>query len=132
MEASVERFKESSSEKGANTSKHLVFMQFDLYWFGAAAELQKVHSNVEQGSEKENIQARNFQSAEENVFSQGDRNVVSEEEESQEGQDNGNEPFPPSLDETELEMRTVKTLAGQLHELWIQMEKPLRRKNKRN
>lgn len=87
---------------------------------------------MEQGSEKENIQTRNFQSAEENVFSQGDRNVVSEEEESQEGQDNGNEPFPPSLDETELEMRKVKTLAGQLHELQKQMEKLLRRKNKRN
>lgn len=52
MGASVERFKESSSEKGANTSKDLVFVQFDLNCFGAAAELQKVHSNVEQWSEK--------------------------------------------------------------------------------
>lgn len=64
MGASVERLKESSSEKGANTSKDLVFVQFDLNCFGAAAELQKVHSNVEQWSEKENIQTRNFHSAE--------------------------------------------------------------------
>ena len=94
-------------------------MQFDLNCFGAAAELQKVHTNMEQGSKRENIHTRNFQSAEENVFSQGDRNVVSEEEESQEGQDNRDEPLSPFLDETELAMRKVKTLAVQLHELKI-------------
>ena len=65
------------------------------------------------GSKQENIQASNCQSAE-NFSSQENRNVVSEEEESDEGLDNADKPPFPSLGEKDLEMQKVETPAVQL------------------
>ena len=65
-------------------------------------ESQKGPFEFEQGSKKENIQASNCQSAEENISSQEDRNVVSEKEESEEGQGNGDETLRVTINKWDL------------------------------
>ena len=91
MEASVENLM-SSSERGAYTSqrgveicslRNLISNALHLL---QSEESQKGPSEFEQGSKKESIQASNCQSAEENISPHEDRHVVSEKEESEEGQ----------------------------------------------
>lgn len=105
MEASVERLM-MSCEGGACTSQRgLKVLSLCNLTANAldplpSEESQKGPSEFEQGSKKESIQAHNCQSAEENVSSQEDRNVVSEKEESEEGQGNGDESLRVTVNGT--------------------------------
>lgn len=107
MEVSVENLM-SSSERGAYTSQRGVEICCLCNLISNALhplqseESQKGPSAFEQGSKQENIQASNCQSAEENISPQEDRNVVSEEEESEEDQGYGDETLKVTINKWDL------------------------------